>query len=1319
MKNKQYRLLVAGMLLVMVASWLPAMTHAAAPLVPSYLAAALPSPQATQLATMVPSATALPQATPLAHAITQMPVPPPPVYHTTSPQPVPHLPSLLLNTTLSSKVVVIGSIVTATISVFNQAPDAAQNLVVSMTVPSGTVALPTARQNWNWNVGQLAGGSSLTLTTTLQVVGVLDGGALLLQPQASADGLSLPVTKVAGAIAIDHLLDVPSVTYTPGQSTTLRSGDGSITVSLPAAAYTAALTLRHSWQPLPGNVVVTSTAGLRRSLGAFYLNATDTLSQSIHQFNQPLTLTVQYTPQQLQALGVSEGDLALYWYDEGSQQWTKVASTVDLVTHSVTAAVNHFSAWQIGDGSSPSSAFIPSLQGFQAGLYSGSTSYSYPIEVPAGAGGMRPSVQLSYSSAASDGSSGKRQVWQASWVGEGWSLDPGAISFNAVQPGASRASMGYYTLVLNGQSYNLVREAGICGGTCNNDDPSQWDWRTSDESFMRVRVFAATPQAGKGIIGGPRYYWQVWAKDGTTYLFAEDVYWAWYCNNGGNPCGINNSGRYIEANSWKLSQVSDPYGNTINYSYSRTATQPINDLNYTVIGYVDTDVWLDHITWGGNSVQHTPDRYQVVFDSYARTNDNNYASFNGPALAQYQPHQTRQLFTIRVQSNSAGTWDLVSQYNLGYSYDLRSDYSLYDKTTSLYSADNTTAKLTLIGIQQVGNDAASYLPGTSFSYGTTRGTGLYPNGDWNRLTGVNNGRGGSVSLGYDNIGAYQQAVGWGAAARLFDNNRRVLARVLNDGRGQTATWYYNYGSPAYNWRFGDSSVPTGKATNSATLYNGYQTNPGYLAEDRYKEFRGHDWVAEVDPYGTKTTHWFVQGDLPCAAATTLTSSCYSQLINQEFLKGREYRTTTYNSAGTALSQVDHSLGVNYYDNSSYINTVCAGCFGIWRAFTYEGSTTETSWNNGSGGSEARSKTTVQTLDPNQYGNLTHTELRDTSNSGSALLRYTDYRYATPAADTHSPSDIYIANHHYSEEVYAGNGTRAAMTFYFYDGAGFGYVGSKGSISTIRKFFNVPAGPGITNYTLHGTDTGYHYDLYGNQDQVSTYASDGTATYNGTSWAISAPGSGSAPRTSSTSFDGTFHAFPILMTMPAVNSVALTQQVGYNYLMGTLTSSTDANGNITQASYDTFGRLTKVVRPGDSFSSPTTEAIYNDWNQPTSYTVLKRPYANTPNNYLPTTGFYDGLGRQIQTKTQGQPWTTGIVVDRKYDLVGRLLQEGQARAVTQDATTLFQFATPPATLSNPVTYSYDALGRPLQTTYPDNTTIANAYTTFVGGGPSTD
>lgn len=118
-------------------------------------------------------------------------------------------------------------------------------------------------------------------------------------------------------------------------------------------------------------------------------------------------------------------------------------TVVDSVNCVASAQVDHFSGFQLGDGSAPSETFVPQVQGWQVGLFSGNASFSYPIEVPAGPAGIKPDLQLSYNSASTDGKVGMRLRQQAGWVGKGWSLDTGTVSANKDGAGVLLALTNY------------------------------------------------------------------------------------------------------------------------------------------------------------------------------------------------------------------------------------------------------------------------------------------------------------------------------------------------------------------------------------------------------------------------------------------------------------------------------------------------------------------------------------------------------------------------------------------------------------------------------------------------------------------------------------------------------------------------------------------------------------------------------------------------------------------------------------------------------------------------------------------------------------
>lgn len=76
------------------------------------------------------------------------------------------------------------------------------------------------------------------------------------------------------------------------------------------------------------------------------------------------------------------------------------------------------------------------------------------------------------------------------------------------------------------------------------------------------------------------------------------------------------------------------------------------------------------------------------------------------------------------------------------------------------------------------------------------------------------------------------------------------------------------------------------------------------------------------------------------------------------------------------------------------------------------------------------------------------------------------------------------------------------------------------------------------------------------------------------------------------YDPVLHTFPVTETIHVGGtSPDLTITAEYNLGFGTVTQSTDVNGNTTYYDYDIFGRPVKVVRPGDSLILPTRSYTY--------------------------------------------------------------------------------------------------------------------------------
>ncbi|HTL57157.1 MAG TPA: SpvB/TcaC N-terminal domain-containing protein [Candidatus Limnocylindrales bacterium] len=161
------------------------------------------------------------------------------------------------------------------------------------------------------------------------------------------------------------------------------------------------------------------------------------------------------------------------------------------------------------------------------------------------------------------------------------------------------------------------------------------------------------------------------------------------------------------------------------------------------------------------------------------------------------------------------------------------------------------------------------------------------------------------------------------------------------------------------------------------------------------------------------------------------------------------------------------------------------------------------------------------------------------------------------------------------------------------------------------------------------------------------------------------------------YDAQVHTYPVTETIHVGgDSSPLVFQAAYDVGLSTVTRSTDFNTNSTDYVYDTFGRLTSIVKPGDTDAFPTAEydyalAVPVNGSRVVNYIEsrrLDRPpgtAAARRDHYFISRQFVDGLGRKLFTKTEAEPAEGASV----------------PRVVVSDAT-LFNARQKPARVLNP-------------------------------------
>lgn len=791
-----------------------------------------------------------------------------------------------------------------------------------------TTAPTTRGRDLVWNLGQINSHMAVEVVLELRVVSMPIGAAMLLEPTVSVANLTPPVTAVGGAVVLAQPEAIAAVTAPRGVRAQLTSADGRVTVTVPESA--APRELRLTQQYLRGarsNLIarghaVPPSEGMwgRRAVAAFVLEATDQTGAAVRQFAAPLTLAVQYTPEHLQVLGVHEADLTLAYYDDQQATWVALPTTVDRTRRVATAQVDHFTPFTLSDGSSPSRAFVPTLQGFQVSNFTGAVNYSIPIRVPAGPAGLTPQIALDYSSAGSDGTNGARYAWQAGSAGKGWMLTAGG-SVSRVRSNVG-ASWDYFTVVLGGRAFDLVKGRPLYGHSYASagDTLANWSWHPVDDSFVQARYDGSA--------------WQITTKDGTRSTFGQVL--------------VHFDGVQDYEGQWLLTQVTDPHGNVIVYSHKvamnghRAVAHHLSEIYWT----------RDGATPGTGS-----SRYRVRFDTGG---DNVHDSrWHHPTqgvdtqweyfgIGSYQylvPREVYRLNAIIVEAapSGPGAWQLVRRYHLTYAPTHESVHS---------DVGNGQAVLTLRHVQEFGTDGSSAFAAHTFNYyGNHDGPGR------NRLEWIDNGQGGRVTFWYE----------WAIAPPYhWRNYHRVFQTYRQETSGQ-----------AYASRLLTRYDYTGAALNSidyaATVWwathppSGNGNSEAHLARRANSEFRGHatvstrvynsDWE-DPNQLLRVTVAAFHQGDAGCQVPLINnqidpTSWCFQEMARQEAWKGKLRSSEVRASVGGAvLQRTDYAYTrislPRFGSDSAYPNAEADSNHyqraGLWRAFNDTSRTTVATFN---------------------------------------------------------------------------------------------------------------------------------------------------------------------------------------------------------------------------------------------------------------------------------------------------------------------------------------------------------------------------------------
>ncbi len=460
---------------------------------------------------------------------------------------------------------------------------------------------------------------------------------------------------------------------------------------------------------------------------------------------------------------------------------------------------------------------------FEVGLGGGALTARYPIDVPAGPGGLMPPISLAYDSAAVSGQHNPQGA--APWVGEGWNLSFGAISWaehqvqslctNLPTPPCTNPAQWEDSWQLSdpfGTGADLV-PPNINVSTYNDDTgqgvtPSPITWHTAPQTRDKVISFNGSIALPGSATPAPCF--RVWLPSGVMEEFGcTSDSLQWYPQ----PTGVNSGKAYIA--NWLLDLITDPSGNQIHVTYQQDMEPGAGGLTYPHDAVPATVEWdspgclnaqaacagsgwapLMRVNFAAaHSIAHVNGSSCAANGNLRCDDPVDLSGSGGVAAPTIQSTLVLNDAQVQVRSSGAAAWNTLRDYRL--SYDQSGPTTITDPISG--TPQSTAGKLNLTQLQEIGSDGATLKPASVFQY--TQVTSYYedsltlPNPATNCGPSWNTGRGkGCVlwSQSYAGNNAYLSSVsnGLGLAQTYGWQLARNNFHGVNAGGANTSNPFY-------------------------------------------------------------------------------------------------------------------------------------------------------------------------------------------------------------------------------------------------------------------------------------------------------------------------------------------------------------------------------------------------------------------------------------------------------------------------------------------------------------------------------------------------
>src|SRR6266567_3889867 len=877
---------------------------------------------------------------------------------------------------------------------------------------------------------------------------------------------------------------------------------------------------------------------------------------------------------------------------------------------------------------------------FQVDLNSGGLMYRYPLDIPPGPGGLVPNLTLAYNSGAVNESHSLQAA--APWVGEGWSLDLGSISWSQenVTPGGSNRLENVWhindSFGISGQLIPPDLNASTAVNLSPWPPPSQYIWHTAPESHAKVQELQS----------GNFPCWRVWLPSGIWENFG--------CTSNSRRTYIDSGGHTVVWR-WDVDLIVDRHGNQIqvNYQTHLNSDGSVRDAVLSSVEYDDPgchnattrcSTWnpqvkvifdasrnVDRLTnsdcagWPGTDLYRCDDPIDKsgsgglpvpkVLNSFA-LNDVQ-VQVNGNLLRQYQfsyeqshSHTLDQEPVTGVAESIAGYFDLTQIKELGtggtelnapvITIAYSTEHEHYADTARLATP---TSNCSPSGWSPKNGSGQCYLWSRTYyaNYISTldNGRGWHENISWvegrNKTHGVNSGLAINNATSCDG-----QETSTNICGRADDQNwsRYAVQSRSAISNGVTSSWSYDY-YIRENW-------PAPPCSDCNQGYDWGNQNDGDYADYYNGQFLSYSKVVVTAPDSSQQIHRYASSEgwglalstISCAGPNPCHLAPYWDGSNIE--AGRDQEEDDYDITGALLSV--HQW--NYADNCPPPGVSHSG---------HSGGT-----GSDPGGTQLSSEldenNPVVVCDPRVTSEDTYqvngvTGINGYQSDSRVVTKHTTYSHDTDDQGVSQYDYGNTNNTDVSGNDLGGSHFVTHSTMYPHDDLGNNiYLVNLPAITQVRDASSPPFNAFTCDQVVYGSNTNATTaPTVPDVTQAQSYTAAGCGgdlvtvkhSYDASGNPITATDgdnhqgcpSGSPAYSACASYDS-FAAHLVSATnaknQTTTYSYATTAAGGFGQWQ---TSTTDVNGQTTSYQYDILGRLTALVRPGDSSGSPTVSYAY--------------------------------------------------------------------------------------------------------------------------------